>query len=334
MLSSKTKPLYPDTAFITASWSDPIRDEMAMVETRLREIPPGKHPMLSSAIQSLFNSGGKRVRPSLCLLTAKLFNADIDHAIYLSAAVEILHTATLVHDDLIDGATLRRGAPTLNSLWSSDIAVLTGDYLFARAASMVSEVEIVSIMKLFAKTLETILNGEITQKFSKWQIERNAYIDRIYAKTAALFVLATQSAAMLGGANQASIQAVINFGHSTGMAFQIIDDILDYVGTPDKLGKPIGGDLHQGLFTLPAILYAEGNPHDQDMETLLMLKEEDPSLVQRLIGKILDSGAIEASMQEAQTIINEGKNHLSHLPDSRYKDALFDLAEEIANRDF
>ena len=145
-----------------------------MVETQLREIPPGQHQMLSGTIQNLFDAGGKRIRPSLCLLTAKLLCANIDHAIYLSAGVEMLHTATLVHDDLIDGATLRRGAPTLNSLWDSDIAVLAGDYLFARAASMVSEVEIVPIMKVFAHTLEIILNGEITQKFSKWQIDRNA----------------------------------------------------------------------------------------------------------------------------------------------------------------
>jgi geranylgeranyl pyrophosphate synthase len=330
----KTKSLYPETAFVTSSWSDPIREEMAMVEIKLREIPPGEHQMLSGAIQGLFNAGGKRIRPSLCLLTAGLFNADIDHAIYLSAAVEMLHTATLVHDDLIDGAMLRRGAPTLNSFWSSDIAVLSGDYLFARAASMVSEVEIVPIMKLFASTLETILNGEITQKFSKWQIDRNAYADRIYAKTAALFVLATQSAALLGGADRDSIDAFINFGYSMGMAFQIVDDILDYIGTPEKLGKPIGGDLHQGLFTLPAIYYAENNPQDEDMDTLHKSKEADPSLIQRLIAKIQSSGAIEASLQEAQTTIKNGQGYLSVFPASRYKDALFDLTKEILHRDF
>lgn len=330
----KTKSLYPETAFVTTFWSDLIREEMAMVEIQLRETPPGQHQMLSGAIQDLFNAGGKRIRPSLCLLTARLFNADIDHTIHLSAAVEMLHTATLVHDDLIDGAMLRRGAPTLNSLWSSDIAVLSGDYLFARAASMVSEVEIVPIMKLFATTLETILNGEITQKFSKWQIDRNAYAERIYAKTAALFVLATQSAALLGGADRDSINAFINFGYFIGMAFQIVDDILDFVGTPDKLGKPIGGDLQQGLFTLPAIYYVENNPQDEDMNTFYELKEADPFLIQRLITKIQNSGAIEASLQEAQTNIKNGQSYLSIFPASRYKDALLDLSNEIINRDF
>ena len=333
MLDQKTKSLYQKTAFVTPSWSDPIRDEMTMVETRLREIPPGQHQMLSGTIQNLFDAGGKRIRPSLCLLTAKLLCANIDDAIYLSTGVEMLHTATLVHDDLIDGALLRRGAPTLNSLWDSDIAVLAGDYLFARAASMVAEVEIVPVMKLFAHTLEIILNGEITQKFSKWQIDRNAYEERIYAKTAALFVLSTQSAAMLSGVDQTGIQAAIDFGHLIGMAFQIIDDILDYVGTPDKLGKPIGGDLHQGLITLPAIYYAESHPQDVDMKTLLALKGADPSLVQRLVEKIGNSGAIEASLREARNLVQRGGYKLSIIPPSPYKDALLDLADEIVNRD-
>jgi geranylgeranyl pyrophosphate synthase len=307
---------------------------MTLVEIRMRETPPSQHQLLTSAIQGLFNAGGKRVRPSLSLLTAGLFDANVEHAITLAAAVEMVHTATLVHDDLIDGAMLRRGAPTLNSFWSSDVAVLTGDYLFARAASMVSEVEIVPIMKLFAITLETILNGEITQKFSKWQVDREAYANRIYAKTAALFVLATQSTALLSNPDQASLNAIINFGHSLGMGFQIVDDILDYVGTPDKLGKPIGGDLQQGLITLPAIYYAENNPKDEDMESLLTIQEADPTLIQRLIRKIQNSGAIEASIQEARTIIYKGKNNLTDLPPSHYKDALCDLTDEIANRDF
>jgi len=290
--------------------------------------------MLSGTIDDLFNAGGKRVRPSLCLLSSRLFNADIHHAILLSAAVEMLHTATLVHDDLIDRAMLRRGAPTLNSLWSSDIAVLAGDYLFARAASMIAEVEIVPIMKLFAKTLEIILNGEITQKFSKWQMDRHAYEERIYAKTAALFVLCTQSAALLGDADPTGIKTVVDFGRSLGLAFQIIDDILDYVGTPDKMGKPIGEDLRQGLFTLPVINYAENHPQDEDIKMLLNFKEGDPAVVQRLMDKILNSGAIEASLQEARAYIQTGSQKLSYLPPSRYKDALLDLASEVTHRDF
>ena len=189
-------------------------------------------------------------------------------------------------------------------------------------------------MKLFAKTLEIILNGEITQKFSKWQMNRHAYEQRIYAKTAALFVLCTQSAALLGAADPNSIEAVSDFGRLLGQAFQIIDDILDYTGSPDKVGKPIGEDLRQGLFTLPVINYAEDHPHDKDIKALLNGKQGESAVVQNLIEKILNSRAIEASLQEAREHIRAGKQKLSNLPPSRYKDALLHLASEVTNRDF
>jgi len=332
MLDQKTNTIYQST-FVPPSWSDPIQDEMIMIETRLRAIPPGQHEILTSATSSIFNAGGKRVRPSVCLLIAKIFDANIEQALSMAAAVEMLHTATLVHDDLIDGAMLRRGTPTLNALWSPDISVLAGDYLFARAASLIAEVEIVPIMKLFAKTLEIILNGEITQKFSKWQIDRAEYERRIYAKTAALFVLSTHSTALLGGADTPTLNAFIDFGRSIGMAFQIVDDVLDYVGTPDKLGKPIGGDLRQGLFTLPAIIYSENHPDDQDIHALLTLKMADPIIIQNVIRKIVNSGAIEESMGEAQTRLTKGKHALKKLPPSIYKESLLALAEQLVHRD-
>ena len=220
MLDQKTNTLYQEPTYITPSWSNSIQDEMSMVEERLLESPQGQHSMLTGTIQGLFNAGGKRVRPSVSMLTARIFNADLEHAVSLAAAVEMLHTATLVHDDMIDGAMLRRGAPTLNSMWSPDVAVLAGDYMFARAASLIAEVEIVPVMKLFAKTLRVILNGEITQKFSKWEIDRAAYEERIYAKTAALFVLSTHSSALLGNADSTSLDAMIDLGGRSVQPFK------------------------------------------------------------------------------------------------------------------
>jgi len=333
MLDQKTNTLYTEPAYFKPSWADSIRDEMIMVEDRLLELPQGQHSMLTGTIQGLFNAGGKRVRPSITMLTARIFNADLEHSVSLAAAVEMLHTATLVHDDLIDGAMLRRGAPTLNSMWSPDVAVLAGDYMFARAASLIAEVEIIPVMKLFAKTLEIILNGEITQKFSKWEIDRGAYEERIYAKTAALFVLSTHSSALLGSAEGTSLDAMIVFGRAMGNAFQIVDDVLDYVGTADKVGKPIGGDLRQGLFTLPAILFAETNPQDEDLSNLLEVKEADPLAVARLIEKIKHSGAIEESMQEAQDRLERGKLALEVIPPSIYKNAILTLADQVVNRE-
>jgi len=333
MLEQKLKQPITKTTFRTALWSDPIQSQLASVEDRLREIPKGQHGVLTGAIDGLFSAGGKRVRPALSLITAGIFGADEDKAISIATAVEMLHTATLVHDDLIDGAMLRRGAPTLNALWSSDISVLIGDYLFSRAASLIARVKVVDIMDIFADTLSVILNGEITQKFTKWQIDRQEYDQRIYAKTAALFVLSTQSAAILGGASSTSMSAMMNFAHSLGMAFQIVDDVLDYVGTSEKMGKPIGGDLRQGLFTLPAILYAEDFPNEQDIQYLLEKRDGNPEVVSNLIRKIRNSGVIDAAMQEAFDLLEKGQFALEHIPHSIYKDSLCLLADGLVERE-
>jgi geranylgeranyl pyrophosphate synthase len=332
MLDQKTQTIYRASSYTAPTWSDSIQEELAMVEDRLLEPAPGQHGMLTGTIENLFNAGGKRIRPAVSLLAARHFDADLDHAISLAAAVEMLHTATLVHDDLIDGASLRRGVPTLNTLWSADIAVLSGDYMFARAASLIADVEIIPIMKLFAKTLEIILNGEIAQSFAKWQLNRRQYEQRIYAKTAALFVLCTQSAALLGNPDPAELQAMISYGESIGTAFQIVDDILDYTGTTDKVGKPIGGDLSQGLFTLPVILFAQKHPEDEDLNALMAHQEANSLRVQRLVRKIRESGAITASMQEAKERIENGKKALDDLPPSIYIHSLLMLADQVVNR--
>jgi geranylgeranyl pyrophosphate synthase len=333
MLDQNTKTIYHKTALVTPPWLEPIQEELVLVEERLQATSQQQHAMLTSTIQNIFSAGGKRVRPALSLLTAGLFDADSDQAISLAAAVEMLHTATLVHDDLIDGAMIRRGSPTLNALWSPDIAVLAGDFLFARAASLISQVEIVPVMRLFANTLEIILNGEITQKFTKWQLDRDEYEARIYAKTGALFVLSTQSAAMLGGAYPEALQAVIAFGNHIGTAFQIVDDVLDYVGSAEKLGKPIGGDLRQGIFTLPAILYAETHPQDELFQAYLAQQVNGDSAVQTLIERIQASGAIEASLAEARERLAKGRQALAGLPASIYHQALLDLAVHLVDRE-
>jgi len=333
MLNQKTNTRIHGTAVVSATSMDIIQEELTQVENRLVEMQQGQHPLLAATIEGLIHSGGKRVRPSICILTAKMFDTDIDKAVSMAASVEMLHTATLVHDDLIDGAMIRRGAPTLNSVWSSDIATLVGDYMFARAASLIAEVEILPIMKLFSKTLEIILNGEITQKFSKWEIDREAYYKRIYAKTAALFVLCTHSSSLLGEIGDEGVNAMIKFGHDVGMAFQIVDDVLDYVGTADKLGKPIGGDLRQGLFTLPAIYFAENHPNDKDIQDIITTKEADVTIINRLIEKIAESDAIEESLDEARVIFESGKQELDKLPPSIYKDSLKGLAEKLIQRE-
>jgi hypothetical protein len=185
---------------------DLIQDNLNLVEGLLLAEQPGQHSLMTDAASQLFQAGGKRIRAAICLLTAGVFGADPEASLSLAAGIEMLHNATLVHDDLIDESVLRRGKPTLNSGQNAKFSVLIGDYFFARAANLVAETNKLDIMRQFAETLTTILNGEINQQFSRWRVDRQEYFDRIYAKTGAMFVLAAKSAATLGEADEQEVR--------------------------------------------------------------------------------------------------------------------------------
>jgi geranylgeranyl pyrophosphate synthase len=253
--------------------------------------------------------------------------------ITLGASVELLHTATLVHDDLIDGALLRRGMPTLNARWSPAATVLTGDFLFARAAKLAAETDYLPLMKLFAETLATIVNGELTQMFSaRGVIERENYYQRIYAKTASLFEMAALAAAMVATEDEDMRGSMRIYGYEVGMAFQIVDDILDFTGDPSAVGKPIGSDLLNGLVTLPAIYYAEANPEAEDVVSLPQGGWKDTERVQRLVDGIRQSRAIQQAMDEARQAVSRALESLSDAPVSPERDALENLAKFIVDR--
>ena len=317
----------------TAALFTPIQKGLAAVEARLREVAEDQNESLTGAIKHLLNSGGKRIRPTISLMTAGIFDVDFDRAVSLTAAVEMLHTATLIHDDLIDGALLRRGIPTLNAGWSPAATILTGDYLFARAASLVAETDSVRVMDLFARTLMVMVNGEVEQLFSgKWQMGRPEYFARIYAKTAAMFVFATRAETMLGNADEACLQALSKFGRQVGMAYQIVDDVLDYVGTPAQIGKPVGSDLSQGLLTLPAIYYIEAHPDDPDVKALLDERQDDRSLVPRVVAAVCESGATGEALREAREFIARGQLALERVPACQYVDTLVAVSNYIVDR--
>jgi geranylgeranyl pyrophosphate synthase len=219
----------------------------------MRDVTNGHHPNLGVALDHLLSSGGKRIRPALALLTGEMLGAERNKIISLAAAIELLHTATLVHDDLIDGALLRRGIPTLNAQWTPGATVLTGDFIFACAAKLASETESADLICLFAETLATIVNGEITQMFPRLSGDYfEEYFNRIYAKTASLFELATIAPAILSPLRETSADAAKQFGYGIGMAFQIIDDVLDFTGKQTAVGKPVANDLRQGLIQTSA----------------------------------------------------------------------------------
>ena len=183
---------------IETTFFNTVQDRLLLVEEKIRSRADGHNPTLAAALNHLLTSGGKRIRVVVTLIAGKMVQADPDRLITLAAAIEALHTATLVHDDLIDGALIRRGIPTLNAQWSPAATVLTGDFIFAQAAKLAAETNSVPVMRLFSETLATIVNGEITQLFSsKWTANREDYYRRIYAKTASLFETASAAAGLL-----------------------------------------------------------------------------------------------------------------------------------------
>jgi geranylgeranyl pyrophosphate synthase len=311
-----------------------VQDQLQFVEQRIREqAGEDHHPDLRSALAHLLSAGGKRIRPTLGLLVGNMLGAPEEKLITLGASVELLHTATLVHDDLIDGALLRRGMPTLNARWSPAATVLTGDFLFARAAKLAAQTDYLPLMKLFAETLATIVNGELTQMFSaRGLIERDNYYQRIYAKTASLFEMASLAAAMVATEDEEMRGSMKVFGYEVGMAFQIVDDILDFTGDPSAVGKPIGSDLLNGLITLPAIYYAEANPHNKDVLSLPEGGWKDTERVQRLVDGIRQSRAIRQAMDEARQAVSRALKSLSDAPVSPEREALEDLAKFIVDR--
>jgi geranylgeranyl pyrophosphate synthase len=317
----------------TVTFLPPIQEHIKLVEERMRSQADTSHPDLRAALEHLLAAGGKRVRPTLGLLVGNLFNADLEQMITLGAAVELLHTATLVHDDLIDGALLRRGMPTLNARWSPPATVLTGDFLFARAAKLAAETDNLALMNLFAETLGVIVNGELTQIFtSRGVISRENYDKRIYAKTASLFEMTCRAAAMLSGTDAANIETMRDFGYQLGMAFQIVDDILDFAGEQAAVGKPVGSDLLNGLVTLPAINFAESHSNDPDILSLPQGGWTNAENMERLVGKIRNSGAIEKSMQEAEKFTERALARLENIPPSLERAALENITRYIVDR--
>lgn len=312
---------------------DLIQDEIRKVEDKMVAQADQRHPELQAALKHLIVAGGKRVRPAVTLLVGEMLGGDALRLITLAAAIEMLHTATLVHDDLIDGSLLRRGNPTLNAQWSPGATVLTGDFIFAKAARLAAETDSVRVMHLFAETLAIIVNGEITQMFnSEDKTSRENYFQRIYSKTASMFELAASAAAVLSQAGEEEIEAARRYGYEIGMAFQIIDDILDFTGEEDKVGKPVGSDLRNGLITLPALYYHDMHADDENMRSLLLGNSNDRH-IDRLVHSIRESGAIQLAVTEARASVERGVGFLTALPNNRARKSLEEIAFYIVDRD-
>lgn len=312
----------------------PVREGLAAVEERMRRSAPDQHQALTAATEHLLASGGKRLRPAIALLAGGIFMADFDRLVSVATAIEMLHTATLVHDDLVDGALLRRGIPTLNAQWSPGATVLTGDYLFARAADFAAQADSVRVMRIFARTLTVLVNGEINQMFNSHGLaNRQDYYKRIFSKTASVFEAACEAAAVVGGAAEHQIAALATYGREVGSAFQIVDDTLDFTGDSRHIGKPVGGDLRQGLVTLPTLHYLEMCPNDPDLSALLNGKMGDAALSSKVVEAIRNSAAIRRSLDEARQFVSRAVTALGRMPPGPPVDHLRAMAEYVVSRD-
>jgi geranylgeranyl pyrophosphate synthase len=310
----------------------PVQKDLKKVEQSLEEIADADFALLAQLLAYTLKTGGKRVRPALTLLSGKFYIYEPALLVPMAAAIELLHTATLVHDDIVDNSPVRRGKPTVSRAWGEDRALLLGDYLFAKAGSLVAGTGNLRAIKLFSQTLMTISAGELRQTgvtFATAKV-REYYFAWIGAKTACLFSTSTESGAILSQAPEEAIQTISNYGHNLGMAFQIIDDVLDFIGEEHELGKPVGSDLREGTLTLPTILFLESHPEDELIKRIIDQKDTDS--VSQAVDKIRNSKVIDDCLKIASGFCDKARQHAENLPDSRARRSFIDLADYMVQR--
>lgn len=313
---------------------DPVQRDLDLVEEAIRQVSRVDYPLLESFLEHILQTRGKRVRPAIVLLSATFHTYNLDYLVPLAAAIELLHTATLIHDDLIDNSATRRGTPTLNSLTSRSVTVLVGDYLFAHAAALCTETQNVRVMQVFGRTLMTICDGELRQIFTagQWRQSRDEYYEKIERKTASLLRTAAETGAILSGAPEDEIAALRRYGYNLGMAFQIVDDVLDFVGDEATLGKPVGSDLRQGTITLPTIRLLEEDPDHPAIRRIFDDGDASGPAVDEAVGVVLESSGIAFALEEARRFARLAVDSLSGLTASPGRSALETLAEYVVSR--
>jgi geranylgeranyl pyrophosphate synthase len=301
--------------------------DLASVSNRVLEVTELSYPVASSVIREIVTAGGKRLRPLLVLLAGRAFAYDenFDELVTAAAGVELLHIASLVHDDTIDRAALRRGKPTLNSVMSVGGTILVGDFLFAQSAMLAARTGDVRVVAVFASTLGELCDGQLMELFDAHKTDQqiDAYMKRIAGKTASLFAGAAEMGAILGRTDDATIDQIRAFAHEIGLAFQIKDDILDLTRTDAVLGKPAGNDLRQGTVTLPTLLFAQQIGSESAdarlLERVITSEELDDADLDKLIGRIRESGAIDAAMAEADRLHERALDRLLVIPGEEHR---------------
>ncbi len=322
------------------------REQMHGVNRKIQSALKSDVALINQMGTYIIGAGGKRLRPRLVIIAALAHGYEGSQHINVAAIIEFIHTATLLHDDVVDSSEMRRGRDTANSVWGNEAAVLVGDFLYSRSFEMMVEVGQMRVMEILSAATNTIAAGEVMQLLNVGEpdvtVER--YIEVIGAKTAKLFEAAAQLGAVLAGADSQSEKAMVQYGAKLGMAFQLVDDALDYTADSEELGKNAGDDLAEGKPTLPliyAMQYGDQKTGQVIREALLESVSgevgdslTDPRQLQSIVELVRKSGAIEKTYALAEKQVVEAKHALEALEDSVYKEALINIAELSVNRRF
>ncbi|OOE10575.1 heptaprenyl diphosphate synthase component II [Fictibacillus arsenicus] len=312
-----------------------LKKDLQQIEDQLAVSVSSDQPMIHTAGMELLKAGGKRIRPVFVLLSAQFGTYNIHQVKKPAAALELIHMASLVHDDVVDDADMRRGRETVKAKYDNKIAMYTGDYIFASALKLMTDIEIPRAHQILAQGMKEMCLGEIEQINEQFDTDQNIrkYFKRIKRKTALLIALSCQLGAITSKADVSLQKLLYEFGYCVGMAFQITDDILDFTSSEKQLGKPAGSDLKQGNITLPALFTIRNYPEVKE-KLNLYYQNENSELLRELLKDIKTLGGIEYASQISEKYLNRAKNAARSLPETDARDSLLKVADYIAGRKF
>lgn len=313
-----------------------IGDELILVEQQFRKDLESDVPLIRKVGEYVLSSGGKRVRPALLLLAARLCGYTGAKAVPLASVVEFIHTATLLHDDVVDSATLRRGIASANTLWGNEASVLVGDFLFSKSFSLMVGVGSLDILRILSDATTVIAEGEVMQLLCTGEIDltEEQYINVVRSKTAILMSAACEAGAVLGAVSAQQQQALADFGMDLGIAFQMMDDTLDYIATEEEFGKSIGHDLEEGKITLPLIHTLRHCTADERAAIEAVIEKDEMSLEEfrHISGLVKQYDGITYTTDAAKRYISSCISHLDQFEAGSVRDALSQLAEYVVTR--
>ena len=325
-----------DTATLSRLFAG-IQPDMDQVDATFEERATSGLDILNSASMHALGSPGKRLRTALTLLSGKMHTYRFDKLLPLSVAFEMVHLATLIHDDIVDNAKTRRGNPTVNALWGDNIAILLGDYYFAKTAGLIADINDNRIDHLFSDTVATVCEGTILEMMTTGRIDLTieSYFQKISHKTAALIAACCKGGAILSNASDEEIELLTDYGMNLGIAFQIIDDVLDYTEDQATIGKPAGNDLRQGMVTLPLIYALQEQPqngHYQQVHTLLNGSSHSDEDINSVVTWVTGGIGVERSLADAHMYADKARAALHHFPPSPDRDLLDELIDFVVMR--